>query len=158
MGPVATAMERRGVEPDRKRLRSWEQDGGDQEQEIGDLTEELREVEQQLAELLEPKMVMGAKAAPKKEEKRMLTDAQKQEIEGIVRCYSAESEAEMSYAEEQGCDFLQDEYRQDEELIQLMQEELRLQLQAAREQQRQAEAEERQGWEQEERAGIKFRP
>jgi ATP-dependent exoDNAse (exonuclease V) alpha subunit len=156
-GPTATAMQRRGVEPDRKRFRSQE-DGGDLGQEIADLGAELREVEQQLAGLLEPKMVMAPTVAPaKKEEKRMLTDAQKQEVAAIVRCYSAESEAEMVYAEEQGCDFLQDEYGQDEELMLMMQEELRLQLQAAMDQQRLAEAEERQDWEQEQGPSAKFR-
>lgn len=158
MGPVATAMERRGVEPDRKRFRSQEQPAENLEQEIADLGAELREVERQIEDLLEPKLVMAPAVAPAKKEKRMLTDAQKQEIEGIVRCYSAESEADMRYAEEQGCDFLQDEYGQDEELMLMMQEELLLQLQAAREQQRQVEAEGRQDWEQEERSGIKFRP
>lgn len=153
MGPTATAMQRRGVEPDRKRFRSQEQPSDTLEQEIDELGAELREVERQIEDLLEPKMVMA-----KKEEKRVLTDAQKQEIEGIVRCYSAESEADMRHAEEQGCDYLCDEYGQDEELMQLMQEELLLQLHAAREQQRQVEAEERQDWEQEERSGIKFRP
>jgi len=157
-GPTATAMQRRGVEPDRKRFRSQEQPSDNLEQEIADLGAELREVERQIEDLLEPKLVMSAKAPAKKEEKRMLTNEQRQEIEGIVRCYSAESEADMRHAEKQGCDFLQDEYGQDEELMQLMQEELLLQLQAAREQQRLAEAEERQEWEQEERSGIKFRP
>jgi len=157
-GPTATAMQRRGVEPDRKRFRSQEQDGGDLEQEIADLGAELHEVERQIEDLLEPKMVLAPAVAPAKKEKRMLTNEQKQEVAAIVRCYSAESEADMRHAEKQGCDYLCDEYGQDEELMQLMQEELLLQLQAAREQQRLQEAEERQEWEQDERSGIKFRP
>lgn len=87
----------------------------------------------------------------------MLTEAQKQEVAEIVRCYSSESEAEMRNAEEQGCDFLQDEYGHDEELMLLMQEELRLQLQAAREQRLLEEADERQDWEQEQGPSAKFR-
>ena len=157
-GPTATAMQRRGVEPDRKRFRSQEQPAENLEQEIADLGAELREVERQLEDLLEPKMVLAPAVAPaKKEEKRMLTNEQRQEIEGIVRCYSSESEAEMRYAEEQGCDFLQDEYGHDEELMLLMQEELRLQLQAAREQRLLEEADERQDWEQEQGPSAKFR-
>jgi len=104
---------------------------------------------------LEPKMPM--QGGKKKQEKRMLTDAQKQEVAEIVRCYSSESEAEMRNAEEQGCDFLQDEYGHDEELMLLMQEELRTQLLAAREQRLLQEAEERQDWEQEQGTSTKFR-
>jgi hypothetical protein len=122
--------------------------------------QELREVKQEIAEEkerleLEPKMPM--QGGKKKQEKRMLTDAQKQAVAQIVSCYSSESEAEMRNCEDQACDYLQDEYGHDEELMLLMQEELRLQLQAAREQRLLEEADERQDWEQEQGPSAKFR-
>jgi hypothetical protein len=153
IGPKAWAMEQRGIQTDRG-------DRWREVQEANGAMQELREVKQEIAEEkerleLEPKMPM--QGGKKKQEKKMLTEAQKQEVAEIVRCYSSESEAEMRYAEEQGCDFLQDEYGHDEELMLLMQEELRLQLQAAREQRLLQEAEERQDWEQEQGTSTKFR-
>ena len=143
-------MEQRGIQTERG-------DRWREVQEANGAIQELREVEQQIERVrleLEPKMPM--QGGKKKQEKKMLTDAQKQEVADILNCYSSESEAEMLCAEEQGCGYLQDEYGHDEELMILMQEELRMQLIAAREQRLLREAEERQDWEQEQGTSTKF--
>jgi hypothetical protein len=144
-------MEQRGIQTERG-------DHWRDVQEANGAMQELREVEQQIERErleLEPKTPM--QGGKKKQEKRMLTDAQKQAVTEIVSCYSSEIEAEMRNCEDQACDYLQDEYGHDEELMLLMQEELRLQLQAAREQRLLEEADERQDWEQEQGPSAKFR-